>query len=83
MNMIRKVLITLILLLVVVVAWVGLSVFYKSEKDTLPGDLATYSKSISSSFDLDELQQVTDRIEESYPTQPKEFLDSVSINDED
>lgn len=80
MDLIRKVLISLILLLVVVVIWVGSSIFYSTEKDNLPNDLETYNKKIPNTFNIEELQKISDRAEESFITQPEDFLEIIGVN---
>ena len=79
MDLLKKVLISLVLLLVVVVIWVGTSIFYSSEKDNLPSDLETYNKKIPNTFDLEQLQKISDRAEESFLTQPEDFLDIIGV----
>lgn len=74
MDWLKKSLLVLILLLVVVFAWVGTSVYFQSTKVDINPNASSYTKSIKSTFDTDELDKVQERTDASFSTSPEEFL---------
>lgn len=74
MEIIKKTLAALILLLVVIVAWVGFHIYSESTKVVISPDVIQHTTQLGSSFDLDILEEVTERTEENFPVAPEVFL---------
>lgn len=74
MSLIKKVLPILIFLLVVVVAWIGFSVYFQSEDLEIDTKATTYTKPISPTFDSEAIEKVSIRTYDSFPVSPEEFL---------
>lgn len=74
MDILKRSLIAIVLLLVVVVAWVGASIYFKQVAVDVNPNAASYTKQIKSAFDTDELDVVTQRTEKSFSVSPSEFL---------
>jgi len=74
MELIKKSLIALVLLLVVVLAWIGGSIYYQSISIDVNPNAQSYTGALRPNFDLEELEKVTDRTETSFPVSPSEFL---------
>ena len=72
--MLKKFFVALILLLVVVVAWVGITVYFKQSTVNVDPNAITYTKQMKNSFDAEELRLVTDKTEQSFSVSPSEFL---------
>lgn len=73
MEIIKKTLFTLIFLLVVVLLWLGLSVFYQNSNVDINPNASSYTEQLRETFDLDELEEITDRTERTLPITPDEF----------
>ena len=74
MDLLKKSLLATVLLLVVVIAWVIASVYFKQSYVDVNPNAASYTKQIKSSFDTDALDIVTQRAEKSFSVSPSEFL---------
>jgi len=74
MDILKRSLIAIVLLLVVVVAWVGASIYFKQTAVDVNPNAASYTKQIKSAFDTDELEVVTERTTKSFSVSPSEFL---------
>lgn len=74
MDILKRSLIAIVLLLVVVVAWVGASIYFKQTSVDVNPNAASYTKQIKSAFDTDELEVVTERTTKSFSVSPSEFL---------
>lgn len=74
MDILKKSLIAIVLLLVVVLAWVGVSIYFKQTAVNVNPNAASYTKQIKSAFDTDELEVVTERTTKSFSVSPSEFL---------
>jgi ABC-type lipoprotein release transport system permease subunit len=77
MEIIKKSLLGLVLLLVVVVVWVGFSIYFQSTSVDVNPNASSYSGQIRNTFDLDELEIITERTEKSFPVSPDEFLSLI------
>ncbi len=77
MDLIKRSLLVLLLLLFVVVAWVGTSIYYQNTDIDVNPNADSYTKQIKNSFDLDELEVITQRTEKSFPVSPDEFLSLI------
>lgn len=74
MDLIKKSLLTLILLLVVAMAWVGSSIYFKNYHTDINPNASSYTQSMKNTFDSDELDKVTQKTEASFSISPTEFL---------
>ena len=74
MKMFKQSLYVLILLLVVVLVWVGLSAYFQTQAVDINPNAANYIRPIRSSFDIEEIERVKIRIEEGFPVSPQEFF---------
>jgi hypothetical protein len=74
MEMLKKFFVAVILLLVVVVAWVGITIYFKQSSVDVDPNAITYTKQMKNSFDAEELDLVTDKTEKSFSVSPSEFL---------
>lgn len=74
MDILKKSLMATVLLLVVVVAWVVASIYFKQSYVDVNPNAASYTKQIKSAFDTDALDVVTQRAEKSFSVSPSEFL---------
>jgi len=74
MDILKKSLIATLLLLVVVVAWVVASIYFKQSYVDVNPNATSYTKQIKSAFDTDSLNVVTQRTEKSFSVSPTEFL---------
>ena len=74
MELIKKSIFALVLLLIVVLAWVVSSVYFQNTSiDVKPG-VDSYTKSLKDTFDTETLDMVVERSEEAFPVSPDEFL---------
>jgi hypothetical protein len=74
MEIIKRVLFALILLFVVVVVWVGLYIYFESSQITIDPNAETYKTQIGETFDLDELEMISERTQDTLPVTPDVFL---------
>ncbi len=74
MDLLKKSLFAIILLFVVVVVWVGISIYFKESYVDVNPNADTYIRQMGSSFNTEELDLVTQRTEKSFSVSPSEFL---------
>jgi hypothetical protein len=74
MDLIKKSLTALILLLVVVLLWVGGSIYYQVASIDVNPNAQSYTKSLRPNFDLEELKKISDRERDSFSVSANEFL---------
>lgn len=77
MDIIKKTLVVLIMLLVVVLAWIGSLIYFQSTSIDVNPNANSYTGQIKNSFDLEELEKITERTEDSFPVSPEEFLSLI------
>ncbi len=77
MDIIKKSLFVLVLLLIVVLAWVGSLIYFQNSNVSINPNASSYTSQLRSEFDLEELQFITDRTEDSFPVSPEEFLSLI------
>ena len=80
MEMLKKAIIALILLGVVVLAWIGGSIYYQNTNIEVSPNAQEYTKTLRDSFDLEELEKITERTENSFPVSPSEFTVLIQGN---
>lgn len=74
MEWIKKSLIALILLLIVAVVWVGSTIYFSTNDVDVNPNASSYTKQLSTSFDEEELNLVTERTSKSFTVSPSQFL---------
>ena len=74
MEWIKKSLIALVLLLIVAVVWVGSTIYFSTNNIDVNPNASSYTKQLSTSFDKDELDLVTERTSKSFTVSPTQFL---------
>jgi len=74
MDILKKSVLATILLLVVAVAWVVASIYFKKSYVDVNPNANTYTRQMKNSFDTDELDVVTQKSETSFSVSPSEFL---------
>jgi hypothetical protein len=77
MDILKKSLFALVMLLGVVVAWIGFSIYFQNNSVSVNPNAESYTKQLSNTFDLEELEMVTERTEESFPISPEEFFSLI------
>ena len=80
MSLIKKVLPVLIALLIISIAWIGVSLYFQDTSIDIDPNATNYTKPINSSFDTDIIDEVSVRTEESFPVSPQEFLRLNDVN---
>lgn len=78
--MLKKAIIILILLGVVVLAWVGGSIYYQNSNVEVNPNAQGYIKTLRTTFDLEELKKITERTDNSFPVSPSEFTVLIQKN---
>ena len=81
MEWIKKSLIVLVLLLIVAVVWVGSTFFFIIYNVVVNPNASSYTKQLSTSFDEEELNLVTDRTSKSFTVSPTQFLNLTKTSD--
>ncbi|MCD4756028.1 hypothetical protein K8R20_00180 [bacterium] len=74
MSVLKKILPVLIFLLVVVVAWVGFSLYSQIIELDINPNAVNFTKPISATFDTEVLEDISTKTKESFPVSPQEFL---------
>jgi hypothetical protein len=74
MEWVKKSLLALVLLLVVALIWVGSTIYFSSTDIDVNPNASSYTKQLSTSFDEDELNAVTERTSKSFSVSPSQFL---------
>jgi hypothetical protein len=77
MDIIKRTLFVLVALLVVVLVWVGLSVYFESSEVSIDPNAETYKTQLKDSFDIEELEMVYERTQDTLPITPEVFLSLV------
>jgi len=73
MEMLKKSIIVLILLGVVALAWVGGSIYYQNSSIDVDPNAQGLTKTLRPDFDVEELEKITSRTDNSFPVSPSEF----------
>lgn len=77
MEILKKSMAALVLLLVVVLVWVGFYIYFRSTEVVISSEVEQHTTQLGSSFDLEILEEVDERIEESFPVAPEVFFSLV------
>ena len=81
MEWIKKSLIALVLLLIVSVVWDGSTIYFSTNNVDVNPNASSYTKQLSTSFDEEELNLVTDRTSKSFTVSPTQFLNLTKTSD--
>lgn len=73
MEILKKTIVILILLGVVVLVWVGGSIYYQNSNIDVDPNAQSLTKTLRQSFDVEELEKITTRTDNSFPVSPSEF----------
>ena len=74
MEIIKKSVFALVLLLIVVIAWIVSSIYFQRTFIDINPNAESYTGSIKETFDLEVLEEISERTKNSYPTSPQEFF---------
>lgn len=77
MEIIKKSLFALIMLLIVVLIWVGSYVYFKSSEITINPSAEEHTSQLKESFDLEELDIISEKTKDHFPVTPTVFLSLV------
>jgi hypothetical protein len=77
MDIIKKAMVPLMMLLGLVVIWVGLYIYYESSEVEINPQADSYVSQLQQSFDLNELDEVTRRTKDHFPVLPEVFFTLV------
>lgn len=81
MGIAKKMLPILILLLIVAVIWVGVSLHSQNIDLDINPKADDFTAPISDSFDMDVVEKLSDKTQQSFPISPNEFLRLNTIED--
>lgn len=73
MKLLKQSFYVLVILFVVVIAWVGLSIYFQMDNTEIDPNASSYTKEINPSFDTEEIQKIDTRITEGFSVSPEEF----------
>lgn len=74
MEWIKKSVLALVLLLIVAVVWVGSTIYFSTNTVDVNPNASSYTKQLSTSFNQEELDAVTERTSGSFTVSPSQFL---------
>lgn len=75
MEIIKKNIVGVVLLLVIAIIWGGLLLISKKVFSEVNPNAQSYTKPLSKNFDTETLEKITERTESSFPVLPSEFFD--------
>ena len=78
MEIIKKNIVGIVLLLVIAIIWGGLLLISKRVFSEVNPNAQSYTKQLSKTFDTETLEKITKRTESSFPVLPSEFFDLTS-----
>lgn len=74
MKLLRQSIYVLVLLLVVVLVWVGFSIYFQARDAEVNPNASNYTTHIDSTFDTEEINKINTRIDEGFSVSPEEFF---------
>jgi hypothetical protein len=77
MDIIKKTMAALVLLLIVVLAWIGSAIYFQNTSVDINPNADSYTNQLRKEFDISELDIISERTEESFPVSPEEFLSLI------
>ena len=75
MDLIKKYIVGIVLILVILVVWLGLTIVKNKVFVNINANAYSYTKPIKPVFDKETLKRVSDRTNDSFPVLPNEFFD--------
>lgn len=81
MELLRKSLIAVVLLLIVILAWVSTTIYFEGSNVDVNPNAETYTKQLKTAFETEYLEDVTTRTETSFSISPSEFLNLTKTTD--
>ena len=81
MGIAKKMFPILILLLIVAVVWVGVSIHFQNIDLDIDPKAESLVSPISDSFDMEVVQKLSEKTEDSFPISPSEFLRLNTVED--
>jgi hypothetical protein len=80
MNVIKKSVFVLVLLLVVVIVWVASSIYFERSEVNINPNASSYTDQLEKNFNIEELEKIIEKTEESLPISPQDFFNLVEDN---
>jgi hypothetical protein len=77
MEIIKRTLAALVMLCVVILVWVGFYIYFESTNIDIDSNAENYIKQLKSNFDLEELKEISEKVENNFPVAPEVFLSLV------
>ncbi len=77
MEIIKRTLAALVMLCVVILVWVGFYIYFESTNIDINSNAENYTKQLKSNFDLEELEEISEKVENNFPVAPEVFLSLV------
>jgi uncharacterized protein YpmB len=77
MDIVKKTMVPLIMLLIVVLVWVGFYIYFESSKVDVNPKAQEYTTQLQNSFDLDTLDTVSRKTKDHFPILPEVFFTLV------
>lgn len=74
MEIIKKYIVGIVLLIVVAILWVGISLISERVFSEVNPNASTYTKPLQKDFDLETLENISKRTTSSFPVLPSEFF---------
>lgn len=75
MEIVKKYITGIVLLLIVGIIWLGLNLIRERVFSDVNPNATTYTKPLNKEFDMEILGKVAERTEKSFPVLPSEFFD--------
>jgi hypothetical protein len=74
MEVIKKYLFGIVLLLIVAIVWAGMLFISNRSYSTINPNAASYTKPLNTSFDIETVKKIQERTVKSFPVLPSEFF---------
>lgn len=82
MEVVKKYIVGIVLLLVIAIIWGGLQVISTRVFSEVNPNASSYTKPLNKNFDVATLDKITERTKTSFPVLPSEFFDLNPTNPE-
>jgi hypothetical protein len=82
MEVVKKYIVGIVLLLIIAIVWGGLQVISTRVFSEVNPNAASYTKPLKKNFDTATLDKITERTKTSFPVLPSEFFDLNETNSE-
>jgi hypothetical protein len=81
MEIIKKYIVGIVLLLVIAIIWGGLLLISNRVFSEVNPNAETYTRPLNQNFDAETLEKISERTESSFPVLPSEFFDLTNPAD--